>query len=119
MNKNYDLVVIGGGPAGTAAAIMCARTGARVLLLERGRFPRQKVCGEFTSAEALTILQELLGPNSSLLQNGIGITQGRLFLDGRVLKVPISPAALSIARFDLDSALLQRAEGAGVLVIQR
>jgi flavin-dependent dehydrogenase len=58
----HDLIVIGGGPAGTSAAITCARSGARVLLLERGRFPRQKVCGEFVSAESLALLADLLAP---------------------------------------------------------
>jgi flavin-dependent dehydrogenase len=119
MNKNYDLVVIGGGPGGTAAAITSARKGARVLLLERGRFPRQKVCGEFISPESLSILQELLETHSALLRNAVRISKGRLFVDGRVLEVPINPAALSIARFDLDNALLQRAEAAGVMVIQQ
>ena len=45
----YDLIIIGGGPAGTSAAISAARSGASVLLFERGRFPRHKVCGEFVS----------------------------------------------------------------------
>jgi choline dehydrogenase-like flavoprotein len=49
----YDLIVIGAGPAGCAAAITAARTGASVLLHERGHFPRHKVCGEFVSAESL------------------------------------------------------------------
>jgi flavin-dependent dehydrogenase len=58
----YDLIVVGGGPAGTSAAITCARHGARVLLLERGQFPRHKVCGEFVSAESLELLSDLLAP---------------------------------------------------------
>jgi len=57
----YDLIVIGGGPAGSAAAIAAARAGAQVLLLERGRYPRHKVCGEFVSAESLDLLSTLLG----------------------------------------------------------
>jgi len=46
----YDLIVVGAGPAGSAAAISAAKKGATVLLLERSRFPRHKVCGEFVSA---------------------------------------------------------------------
>jgi flavin-dependent dehydrogenase len=58
----YDLIVVGGGPAGCATAISAARSGASVLLLERGRFPRHKVCGEFVSAESLELLNDLLSP---------------------------------------------------------
>ena len=111
----YDLIVIGGGPAGAATAIMCARKGARVLLLERGRFPRHKVCGEFVSAESLGLLAELLDQqNGSLLRDAIRIPQARMFLDGRVLQTRIEPAAVSIARWDLDAALWRAAEHSGV-----
>src|SRR5271167_3512726 len=70
----YDLIVIGGGPAGTSAAITCSRSGARVLLLERGHFPRHKVCGEFVSAESLGLLADLLAPqHARLLSEAIRI----------------------------------------------
>jgi menaquinone-9 beta-reductase len=111
----YDLIVIGGGPAGTAAAILCARKGARVLLLERGRFPRHKVCGEFVSAESLALLAELLGSEgASLLAEAIRIPDARMFVDGRVLRTSIEPAAASVARLDLDNTLWKAAERAGV-----
>ncbi|MGA8153093.1 MAG: FAD-dependent oxidoreductase [Terriglobales bacterium] len=111
----YDLIVIGGGPGGTATAILCARHGARVLLLERGRFPRHKVCGEFVSAESLGLLAELLDQqDGDLLRAATRIPQARMFLDGRVLQTPIEPAAASIARLDLDAALWKSAERAGV-----
>ena len=111
----YDLIVIGGGPAGTATTILCSRRGARVLLLERGRFPRHKVCGEFVSAESLGLLSELLDQeNAGLLREAIRIPKTRIFLDGRVVQTPIEPAAASIARLDLDAALWSAAERCGV-----
>jgi flavin-dependent dehydrogenase len=111
----YDLIVIGGGPAGTATAILCARKGARVLLLERGRFPRHKVCGEFVSSESLGLLADLLDQQvGDLLQHAIRIPRTRIFLDGRVLQTPIEPAAASIARLDMDIALWKSAERGGV-----
>jgi flavin-dependent dehydrogenase len=109
----YDLAIIGGGPAGTSAAITAARAGIRVLLLERGRFPRHKVCGEFVSAEALGLLDQLLGSGHSLLTDARRIAKTRIFLDGRILKTSIVPAAASIARFDLDRALWGSAVQAG------
>jgi menaquinone-9 beta-reductase len=111
----YDLTVIGGGPAGTSAAITAARQGARVLLLERGRFPRHKVCGEFVSAESLGLLKDLLDRRyTTLLADAVHIPRARLFLDGRVLQTAVDPAAASIARLDLDAALWRSAENAGV-----
>lgn len=111
----YDLAVLGGGPAGSSAAITAARMGARVVLLERGEFPRQKVCGEFVSAESLSLLASLLGKGSgTLLQHAIHIHRARIFMDGRTISADITPPAASIARLDLDVALWQAARDAGV-----
>lgn len=115
MAETYDLVVVGGGPAGAAAAIGSARAGARVLLLERGQFPRHKVCGEFVSAESLGLLSSLLDSHGrSLLRDARRISHARVFLDGREVSTDVDPPAASIARFDLDAALWQAAERAGV-----
>jgi menaquinone-9 beta-reductase len=120
MSERYDLIVVGGGPAGSAAAITAARAGARVLLLERGRFPRHKVCGEFVSAESLSLLSSLLdGQHLPLLRNAVLIPQGRIFVDGQVVNTPISPPAASIARIDLDIALWGSAEKTGVIAKQQ
>jgi flavin-dependent dehydrogenase len=111
----YDVIVVGGGPAGTSAAIMCARAKARVLLLERGRFPRHKVCGEFVSSESLDLLVDLLVPSrASLLAGAVRITSARVYLDGRILQAPVAPPAASVARLDLDAALWDSAEQCGV-----
>ncbi len=111
----HDLIIVGGGPAGTSAAISAARSGARVLLLERGRFPRHKVCGEFVSAESLGLLTDFLdSDHAALLHDAVRISQARVFLDGRILRTNIDPAAASIARLDLDAALWHSAEAAGV-----
>jgi menaquinone-9 beta-reductase len=116
----YDLIVIGGGPAGTSAAITAARQGANVLLLERGLFPRHKVCGEFVSAESLDLLGCLLGPNDKpSLDNAIRISKTRVFLDGRTIETSVSPPAASIARLDLDAALWESARIHGIDSRQR
>ena len=109
----HDLIIIGGGPAGAAAAISAARGGARVLLLERGRFPRHKVCGEFVSAESLGLLTDLLDSrHADLLRDPVRIPRARVFLDGRVVQAAVDPPAASIARLDLDAALWHSAESA-------
>ncbi len=113
-SESFDLAVIGGGPAGASAAITAARAAARVLLLERGRLPRQRVCGEFVSAESLTLLAGLLaGSEPAVLRDALRIPQARLFFDGQLVPAQIDPPAASIARFDLDFALWQAAAQAG------
>jgi flavin-dependent dehydrogenase len=54
-----DVVVVGAGPAGAATAILLAEAGHAVVLLDRARFPRDKVCGEYLSPEASRILDRL------------------------------------------------------------
>ena len=116
----YDLIIIGGGPAGTATAITAAQMLAshgnrpRVVALERGSFPRQKVCGEYISSEALDLLRELLGEKSGLLDRAPRITRARLFVKKYEAAFAIKPAAASISRWDLDEALWRSAARSGV-----
>lgn len=109
----YDLIVVGAGPAGSACAITAARTGMKVLLLEKDRFPRQKVCGEFVSAESLGLLRGLL--KDDRFNSCPQMLTSRIFLDNKSLVLPVSPAAQSIPRFDLDAALFQAAQQAGAI----
>ena len=56
--KRYDAIVIGGGPAGSTAALLLAQAGWAVALIEKSQFPRSKVCGEFISASTFPLLAE-------------------------------------------------------------
>jgi flavin-dependent dehydrogenase len=111
----YGLIVVGAGPGGCAAAISAARAGARVLLLERGHFPRHKVCGEFVSAESLGLLETLLAADFRvLIADAPRISSSRIFADGAEIPAEIKPPAASIARYDLDKALWKSAIQSGV-----
>ncbi len=59
MRDEFDVVVVGAGPAGTAAALAARRAGAEVLLLDSADFPRDKACGDGIAAHALDVLAEL------------------------------------------------------------
>ena len=112
MPERFDTIVVGGGPAGCSAAITAARNGRRVLLLERGKYPRHKVCGEFVSAESLGLLHRLLPGTPALSKNKVGNT--RVFVGDSSFAVPIDPPAASITRYELDWALWNAAVAAGV-----
>jgi geranylgeranyl reductase family protein len=58
-NTSSDVIVIGGGPAGSATALFLSQKGHRVLLLEQAHFPRDKVCGEFISPAADPLFAEM------------------------------------------------------------
>ncbi|HXR98662.1 MAG TPA: FAD-dependent oxidoreductase [Terriglobales bacterium] len=111
----YDLAVIGGGPAGAAAAWTAARGGWRVAILERGAFPRDKVCGEYFSPEALPLLREMapqLIPASPEIATAAFVSNagGR-----REFKLP--EAARGISRLALDAALWHAAGSAGAVLM--
>jgi len=107
----YDLIVAGAGPAGSACAITAARAGMRVLLLEKDRFPRHKVCGEFVSSESLDLLRGLLGERT--LSSHIRVRSARIFVDSKRLRWPVLPAAQCVPRYELDAALFCAAQKAG------
>ncbi len=58
-SPRWDVTVVGAGPAGSATALLLARTGARVLLVDRARFPREKPCSEYLSPESTRVLERL------------------------------------------------------------
>jgi len=111
----YDLIVIGGGPGGCATAITAMRKGSRVLLLERERYPRHRVCGEFVSAESLALLASLLSADQQeLISAAPRISWARVFADGSELRFEVNPPAASISRYDLDLALWNSSLRVGV-----
>lgn len=53
MNYNYDLIIVGGGPAGSTMALSAHKHGLKVLLLDKEQFPRDKICGDAILAQSL------------------------------------------------------------------
>jgi flavin-dependent dehydrogenase len=113
----FDVLVVGAGPAGSIAAIVLARAGVRVCLIDRASFPRPKLCGDTLNPGALAVLRRL-----GLQHAAEGDVQA---LDGmRVTGEGVSIAArypgalrgVAIVRERLDAALVAAAAGAGVEV---
>jgi flavin-dependent dehydrogenase len=109
-----EVVVVGGGLAGSAAAIGLARAGRDVVLLERESQAQHKVCGEFLSQEALKYLS-LLGLAGV---GGVPIGAVRLACQAGVSEAELPFRAMSVTRRRLDEELLQVAAAAGVRVVR-
>ena len=113
-----DVLIAGSGPAGAVAATVLARAGARVLVLDRARFPRPKLCGDTLNPGALAVLQRLgLGcaAAASIPLEGMILTGD----DGvRVVGRYDSVSGRSISRRHLDFALVMAAAGAGARIEQ-
>jgi geranylgeranyl reductase family protein len=114
MNKEYDVIIVGAGPGGCAAAISLARHGYRVLVVERDRFPRGKVCGDGISPPALAALERLGILQEVMLKNPWKIEGVELFSPaGQVVTASFShlkgpyPFGLVMPRREFDSLVFQ------------
>jgi flavin-dependent dehydrogenase len=112
-------VIIGGGPAGSIAAIFLRRSGFSVDLLEQNSFPRDKVCGECLSGLGVDVL-ERAGVARSLREiEPARLTRTLLHAaDGSCIEVPLPRASMGVTRLKMDVLLLTSAMDAGVQVHQ-
>ena len=117
---NYDAIIIGGGPAGSAAAISLAQRGKRMLVLEEKRMPRGKLCGEFITPECFPSLERLGVMDRMLAAGAQKLTRVSLITaNGKSVQTHIStmssdaPWAMSLSRARFDQILFDRARDAG------
>jgi flavin-dependent dehydrogenase len=114
--RHASALIVGGGPAGAAAAITLGRAGAMPMLIERASAPRDIVCGGFLGWDALAALQRL-GLDAAAL-GARPIRRLRLVSGGRAVEAALPKAAAGLSRRCLDEALLVVAEQAGASVLR-
>jgi menaquinone-9 beta-reductase len=118
-----DVFIAGGGPAGATAALLLARAGHSVVLMEKTKFPRRKVCGEFIAASGVEFLRTLgLGAELDAAAGPevrtIALWSGDRAFEARMPTWSASaPYPRALARETLDSLLLDRARRHGARVI--
>ena len=112
----FDVAIIGAGPAGSATAITLAGLGHKVLMLDRARFPRHKLCGDFLNPSNWPVL-EALGVadavrecrHARVSRVRIGARSGATAGGGLPLRNRLC-AGLGIRRYFLDNVLVSRAK---------
>ncbi len=125
MNSAYDALIIGGGPAGGTAALLLARAGWSVALVERSDFPRRKVCGEYLSASNLPLFDQLGVGSLFREQAGPPVEQVGLYAGKTILQTALPRPSNSgveygraLSRERLDLMLVQQAARAGAEIRQ-
>src|SRR5947209_1903400 len=114
----HDALIIGGGPAGATLALLLAKAGWSVAIVEKAAYPRRKVCGEFISATTLPLLHALGIGDAFVERAGPEVRRVALF-GGEEVLVSAMPAASdgtfgrALGREHLDTMLLDAAERAG------
>jgi digeranylgeranylglycerophospholipid reductase len=113
--KQYDVIVVGAGPAGSMAALHAARSGAKTALIEKMRLPREKLCGGGVSA---WVIKKLRIPSNIIERT---IDQAQVVAGNKVLPPvpwPETTAWRTVMRAKFDQYLAMMAVGAGATLIQ-
>ncbi len=118
----FDVAIVGAGPAGSACAGFCALAGLRPLVLEREKFPREKVCGDCLNPSAWPVLERLgLAERVRQLPHAILSTVEFIAIGGRKVAVDLpsgEEGEISIKRSLFDAPLLSRAREFGAQIYE-
>jgi len=116
-DRSFDVIVIGASLAGTSAALSFREKKKSVLILDKSRFPRQKVCGEFLSP-VLWPWFEKMRLKDKILKSGFQSVERAILYSprGRSIKIQFEEPALGLSRYCLDQILLDTAKERGAVV---
>lgn len=109
----WDVVVVGGGPAGAICARVLASRGHRVLVIDKHRFPRHKACGDLLIPDSLTVLARQ-GLLEQVSEKAIHLSNIHVYSPSQV-DFKVAGQYLGLSRFDLDALLMQEAVNKGAL----
>ena len=117
--ERCDVAIVGGGPAGSALAALLARAGGRPVLLEKDRFPRAKVCGEFLSMEAQGLLRRI-GCLEAVQERAPAVIEHARFFSpsGQRVEFALGAGSLGLSRFALDETLFRHAQDSGATALE-
>ncbi|MGZ5553265.1 MAG: NAD(P)/FAD-dependent oxidoreductase [Chthoniobacterales bacterium] len=114
----FDVAIVGSGPAGAACAAVCARAGVRTLLLEREKFPREKVCGDCLNPSCFPVLQRLgIAERVRALPHGKLRRVDFIAIAGHTISIDLPPdTEIAVKRSLFDELLMTCAREAGAEV---
>lgn len=124
----YDVIVVGGGPAGSTLAWKLASQGVKTIVLDAAKFPREKVCGDYVEPRGLRILDQMGGLGTLEAASPLPITHSSTYIDAKrryIGKIPfygvhqtLPPHGYIVPRDVFDSLLLGIAGKAGAAIHQ-
>lgn len=118
-NLETQILIIGGGPAGSTTAVFLSKLGFDITLIEKKAFPRETLCGEFLSKEVTDILKEVNAFDDFISQKPNKLNSFRAIdASGIELKSDLNFDAYAMKRSVFDSLLLEKARSVNVNVIQ-
>jgi menaquinone-9 beta-reductase len=114
---SFDVAIVGGGPAGSTCAAFCAVAGLRTLVLERERFPREKVCGDCINPACWPVLERLqVAESVRALPHSDLESVDFIAIDGTTVRVALPLTRrreIAVKRSLFDNVLLDRARQLG------
>jgi len=123
VNDDADVIVVGGGPAGSATAYYCAQAGLSVLLLEKATFPRDKICGDGLTPRAVRELALMGVPTREedgwIRNQGLRVIGGGHRIELAWPELSSYPSyGLARSRMSFDQLLVEHARAAGAKVLE-
>lgn len=119
MNKpDFDVVIVGAGPAGTSSALFLNNYGIKCAIIEKKEFPREVLCGEFISREVILLLNKLKIFDNFLSLSPNKITEFCFATEKKFVQSSLGFTAYSVKRGKFDNYLLNECKGNNISVFQ-